>query len=69
MMFDACCKMMNRQLNMSCSEHDNLADCPDAIIVVGRNGEYRLPIHDGGSSSFVAHFCPWCGSDLGVSAE
>lgn len=32
--------------------------------IVFHNGEYGVPIQDGGSSYLVIEFCPWCGKRL-----
>lgn len=64
MTVDACCDIMTGQLALACPDHADLADCPDAIVVQGPRGDYRMPIRDGGSSFILANFCPWCGGHL-----
>jgi hypothetical protein len=60
--------MMRQQLNFSCPDHDNPMDCPDAVVVKMRNGDFGLPVRDGensnASSYIVINFCPWCGAGL-----
>ncbi len=64
MAFDACCQAMAGQLALRCSDHPDLADCPDALVIRSLSGEFRFPIRDGGTSFIPASFCPWCGSRL-----
>ena len=57
--------MMQGQIEMECSEHSNLKDCPDSLIYKSENKElYGIRIHDGGSSFVAIEYCPWCGSQL-----
>jgi len=58
-----CCDRMDYDLNQTCDIHESRYDCPDALIDF-RDGGYGLIIHDGGSSSIVIGFCPWCGSEF-----
>lgn len=55
---------MASQLMHECSDHLVLADCPDVIVILGPDGQFRMPIRDGGSSFSIASFCPWCGTEL-----
>ncbi len=64
MTFDGSCEVMEGQLNLSCPDHADLAECPDALVVRVRGGQFRMPFRDGGSSFSVIEFCPWCGSTL-----
>jgi hypothetical protein len=60
-----CCDAMSRHANATCDEHEDPFDCPDAVIRFDpRFQEYGLIIHDGGSSSSIIAFCPWCGQRL-----
>ncbi len=60
-----CCSTMQAQVDFTCPEHAEPADCPDALILyVDRFREYGLRVHDGGSSSVDINFCPWCGARL-----
>jgi hypothetical protein len=55
---------MRHHAELRCATHDDLATCPDSLIVVRPDGTYGLRIHDGGSSAISIAFCPWCGSAL-----
>ena len=61
-----CCATMKRQLTNACEEH--AADpysCPDALVSYSAVfDEYGIIVHDGGPSSVLIQFCPWCGSKL-----
>jgi uncharacterized protein DUF6980 len=63
-----CCEAMARHVNWHCDQHDDLFDCPDAVVLFSaRFQEYGLIIHNGGTSSFGIGFCPWCGQRLPTS--
>ena len=67
-MNDACCDMMQEQLNFTCEKHADPFDCPDSLIYFSqKNKSYGLIIHDGGSSFLQISFCPWCGETLSPS--
>jgi hypothetical protein len=56
---------MQAQAEFVCSVHVKPEDCPDALISYSETfREYGLFIHDGGSSSQMISFCPWCGASL-----
>ncbi|MDX3105597.1 DUF6980 family protein [Nonomuraea angiospora] len=60
-----CCESMVRQVTWKCDQHPNPSDCPDMLIRFNEQFvEYGLLIHDGGSSSIIISFCPWCGTRL-----
>ncbi|MGW2145193.1 DUF6980 family protein [Nonomuraea bangladeshensis] len=60
-----CCESMVRQVTWKCDQHPDSSDCPDMLIRFDeRFVEYGLLIHDGGSSSIIITFCPWCGTRL-----
>jgi len=62
---DICCAKMESQLNLRCAEHLDPHECPDNLIYHSEQfDEYGILIHDGGSSSSVIQFCPWCGTKL-----
>jgi hypothetical protein len=50
-------------LNQSCEQHADRADCPDALIDRVQ-GKYGIIVHDGGGSVIEIAFCPWCGAKL-----
>ena len=51
-----------------CDDHPDPTDCPDALVSYSaRFDEYGVRIHDGGSSSLLISFCPWCGASLPAS--
>ena len=50
---------------MVCEQHPDPFDCPDHLVSFAAEfGEYKLIVHDGGSSGSVIKFCPWCGTRL-----
>jgi hypothetical protein len=56
---------MSAQVNFVCEQHPDPDLCPDKLVrYTPRFREYGLLIHDGGSSSRVISFCPWCGTRL-----
>jgi hypothetical protein len=56
---------MRRQLERVCNQHPDRFDCPDCLVhYSARFREYGLIVHDGGSSSCLIRFCPWCGARL-----
>jgi hypothetical protein len=60
-----CCETMTIQVNYICELHDNPFDCPDHLVYYEMMfDEYSLIIHDGGTSTFQIHYCPWCGTKL-----
>jgi hypothetical protein len=44
--------------------HADRLDCPDTVIHHYNSGHVGIPIHDGGHSFIVVHYCPWCGASL-----
>ena len=56
--------MCNRLLQHSSEEFDD-TDTP--ILYIRKFDEYGLKILDGGTSSILIDFCPWCGQKLPVS--
>lgn len=58
-----CCESMRYYLNQNCDKH-SVWECPDAIIIRIANGDFGLPIKDGGQSYIKIKFCPWCGEGL-----
>jgi hypothetical protein len=60
-----CCDDMRRQLEFRCSDHANLSDCPDSLVVLLENpARFGIRVHDGGSSCTAIGYCPWCGANL-----
>ena len=59
-----CCSDMEAHLQWKCDQHSDPDDCPDCIVRFYRNGQYGIPIHDGGSSYIRIDYCPWCGASL-----
>jgi hypothetical protein len=56
---------MTEQLTCACAAHPDPSDCPDALVgYSSRFDEYGIRVHDGGSSSVLISFCPWCGARL-----
>ena len=62
---DSCCDDMRYHATQTCPDHADPFDCPDRVVVRSANGDYGLPIHDGGSSVIGIDHCPWCGTRLG----
>ena len=61
----SCCEQMENRLRLDCSQHEDVFDCPDALVYQSvRFDEYGLIIHDGGSSYVLIEYCPWCGTKL-----
>jgi hypothetical protein len=58
------CVHIADQVTQHCEQHPDPRDCPDALVISVRSGEYGLPIRDGGSSASVIAYCPWCGTAL-----
>lgn len=61
-----CCDDMRAALTNACEEHagDPFA-CGDQLVSHSPTfGEFGLIVHDGGASSVLIRFCPWCGSKL-----
>jgi hypothetical protein len=53
------------QVTQKCDRHPDPSGCPDVLIRFDeRFVEYGLLVHDGGSSSIIILFCPWCGTRL-----
>lgn len=56
---------MLRQAEYQCADHLPGYNCPDALVSYSPVfREYGLFIHDGGTSSIIIKFCPWCGARL-----
>lgn len=56
---------MARQVQQRCSAHPDPFDCPDCLVYFNpKFVEYGIIVHDGGRSTVVVAFCPWCGSPL-----
>jgi hypothetical protein len=61
----SCCRMMASQFSKKCEIHDSTFDCPDVILDRDEKGsQYRILIHDGGTSGISIKFCPWCGKEI-----
>jgi hypothetical protein len=56
--------MCDKLMQFSSEDFDNV-DTP--IIFSRKFDEYGLKIWDGGSSSIILDFCPWCGDKLPTS--
>jgi hypothetical protein len=60
-----CCEQMTYHANYHCSLHQHPFDCPDKLVsYTPKYDEYGLIVHDGGSSSIMIRYCPWCGIKL-----
>lgn len=63
---DHCCADMKGALTNACAEHaDDPFACGDMLLSFSLTfAEYGLIVHDGGASSVLIKFCPWCGTKL-----
>jgi hypothetical protein len=59
-----CCERMATELSRVCPEHSDRFACPDALVHRFGDGRIGLIVHDGGKSSVLIAFCPWCGARL-----
>ena len=59
-----CCEQMRTQVTYVCEKHSDPFDCADNLIHEFNDGRFGLIIHDGGTSSMVINYCPWCGAEL-----
>ena len=67
-MYVHCCNQMTTAVRFTCQAHPDPFACPDALLhYADRFDEYGLIVHDGGASSIVIQFCPWCGLELPAS--
>jgi hypothetical protein len=65
-----CCRMMDWHLAQTCEMHPEYIDCPDHVIDYWpKSRAYGIIIHDGGSSHYEIHCCPWCGTHLPEQIE
>lgn len=56
---------MARQVQHHCADHPDPFRCPDSLVYFSSKFvEYGLIVHDGGRSTVVISFCPWCGAHL-----
>ncbi len=56
---------MDAEVSKVCEMHADRFDCPDALVhYIPKFDEYGLIIHDGGTSSLLITYCPWCGQGL-----
>jgi hypothetical protein len=56
---------MQAQVDHTCPQHPEPDTCPDKLVTyTPRFDEYGLIIHDGGGSSLLIQYCPWCGGQL-----
>jgi hypothetical protein len=56
---------MNDAVHYRCRQHSDPFDCPDCLIqYIPKFDEYGIIVHDGGSSSVLINFCPFCGAKL-----
>jgi len=61
---------MTHEVNHRCHTHADIYDCPDNLIsYLPSFNEYGLIVHDGGTSSIVITYCPWCGAKLPESTR
>jgi hypothetical protein len=60
-----CCADMTAALEMRCDRHDDPFECADSLVSYSAVfDEYGLIVHDGGASSVLIAYCPWCGAKL-----
>jgi hypothetical protein len=64
-MFRHCCEDMRHEVERICDKHSDRFECPDCLVEFRpKHREYRLIVHDGGSSGIAIFYCPWCGIKL-----
>ena len=56
-----CCEQMNNHITCN---NDNFEDSNKLIYYSEIFDEYGIIIHDGGSSSLLINYCPWCGKKI-----
>jgi hypothetical protein len=60
-----CCDSLKYFSTLKCDLHKSKYDCPDVLIDISKTGtDYKIIIHDGGSSGIEINYCPWCGLQL-----
>lgn len=61
-----CCADMKDALTNACAEHaGDPFECGDMLMSFSPTfAEHGLIVHDGGASSVLIKFCPWCGTRL-----
>ncbi len=60
-----CCDAMGAAMENDCDQHTDPFECPDVLVSYSPTfNEYGLIVRDGGASSVVIGFCPWCGTKL-----
>jgi len=60
-----CCYLMKADLERVCVIHQDRWTCGDDVMYLNpETRQYGLKIRDGGRSTYVIHFCPWCGTNL-----
>lgn len=64
MTLEYCCNRMAAHADGDCPDHPNPYDCPDRVVIKGKDSVFRLVIHDGGDSGYDIDYCPWCGLPL-----
>jgi hypothetical protein len=59
-------KFQKRQMceKLQCNSSTRFEDGDTPILYCEKFDEYGLKINDGGSSSILIAFCPWCGQKL-----
>ena len=64
-MKDHCCERMLTEITRRCDDHPDRLQCPDCLVHYDPCfDEYGLIVHDGGSSTVLMAYCPWCGTTL-----
>lgn len=48
----------------TCDQHADAWSCPDTMLVRTKDGEFGMPVRDGGPSFITINNCPWCGVSL-----
>jgi hypothetical protein len=56
---------MSEMLSVKCDIHMDEYECPDCLVIYNKKyKEYGIIVHDGGTSSVLILYCPWCGTEL-----
>ncbi len=62
------CVHMAEYATFKCDTHNNLLECPDALIVYDREFD-QYAINDPGPAVTPIRFCPWCSASLPDRSE
>lgn len=65
-----CCWFMEQQLNHTCSQCGDGADCPDVLVSKSKaQGGEGTVILIARNAEYACNFCPFCGTKLEIQKE